>query len=64
MPTERGIYELPPNRAGEHPLYALSSAGFIVGWDHYHNEFDFTEAVERLRGMLVREDPLIKAEAV
>lgn len=63
MPTERGIYELPPNRAGEHPIYALDSNGFIVGWERYVNEMDVFPAMSRLKEMLDREDPLNKVKA-
>lgn len=60
MPSERGIYELPANRAGEHPLYALDSNGFIVGWDRYGDIMDLAAAVGRLKKILEDMDPLVK----
>jgi hypothetical protein len=62
MPANRGIYELPPSRAGEHPIYALDSNGFIVGWEHYTNEVDILPALERLKELLDREDPVTKLQ--
>lgn len=62
MPHERGIYELPANRAGEHALYAVDSNGLIVGWDGYTSLMDMTPAVARLRALLEREDPLRRTQ--